>query len=191
MVQTSIIDQWPHLRGKEMQVTAGICTCFFIAGIPMTSPGGIYLQTLIEWHTSSWNIFLIGFAMVTIVAWVYGINRTLDNIQEMGMTLMRVTKWYWRSVWVVITPLVLITIFIFILTDLSPTQFRGYVFPWWADVIGYMFGLMTLIPFIVLATLELIKVGRGEKTFRYLIAPTENWGPQEVDGRTVDRAQMS
>lgn len=191
MVQTSIIDQWPHLRENEWRVTAGICICFFLAAIPMTSPGGIYLQTLMEWHTASWNIFLIGFGFVITVSWVYGIEKTFDNIQEMGMKLMRATKWYWRSVWVVITPLALVAIFIFILTDLSPTQFRGYVFPWWADLIGYLFGFATLVPFITFGIIELLKVKKGEKTFRDLITPTENWGPQEVDGRVVDRAQMN
>jgi solute carrier family 6 (neurotransmitter transporter, glycine) member 5/9 len=87
----------------------------------------------------------------------------------------------------VITPVTLLAIFIFILTDLSPTEFGDYVFPVWADVLGYMFGLATLTPFVVFAIIQIVKTDN----FKSLLKPTKQWGPQEVDGRRVDRAQMS
>lgn len=187
MIVSSIIDHWPHLRSKQWRVTAGVCLACFVAALPMTCPGGIYIKTLIEWHTASWNIFLIGFAEIIILSWIYGINRTLDNVSEMGMKLMSVTKVYWKSVWFVISPITLLAIFIFILTDLSATKFGDYVFPWWADVLGYLFGLATLVPFVVFAILQIVKTD----DFRSLFRPTKQWGPQEVDGRRVDRAQMT
>jgi SNF family Na+-dependent transporter len=186
MIVSSIIDHWPHLRNHQWRVTAGVCLACFVAALPMTCSGGIYIKTLIEWHTASWNIFLIGFAEIIILSWIYGINRTLDNVSEMGMKLMSVTKVYWKSVWFVISPITLLAIFIFILTDLSATKFGDYVFPWWADVLGYLFGLATLVPFVVFAIIQIVKTD----DFKSLFRPTKQWGPQEVDGRRVDRAQM-
>lgn len=183
MIATSIIDHWPHLRNKEYKVTAGVCMGCFVAGLPMTCPGGVYLFTLMEWHTASWAILLIGLAEVVIFSWVYGIGRTFDLIYEMGMKFVRVIKYFWKAVWVVITPIGSVAIFIFILTDLGSTEFRGVVFPIWADVIGWMFGLSTLLPFVIYAIYILIKT----KDRKELLKPTENWGPQEVDGQRVDR----
>jgi SNF family Na+-dependent transporter len=64
MINTTVLDKWPHLRNQEWKVTAGTCLFCFVAGIPMTCNGGIYLFTLLEWHTASWAILLIGFAEV-------------------------------------------------------------------------------------------------------------------------------
>jgi Sodium:neurotransmitter symporter family len=187
MISTSIIDHWPYLRDKEWKVTAGVCLGCFVAGLPMTCNGGIYLFTLMEWHTASWAILLIGLGEVVIFSWVFGMQNTLNCIYEMGIKFIRVTRYFWKSVWMVITPVGSIGVFIFILTDLGATEFRGYVFPWWADVIGWMFGLSTLLPFVIFAVVLLIRT----QDRKSLLLPTEQWGPQEIDGEKIDRAAMA
>lgn len=187
MMSTSIIDHWPHLRKHEWRVTAGICLGCFIAALPMTCNGGVYLFTLMEWHTASWAILLIGFAEIVVFSWVYGLEKTFENIREMGMKFNGFVKMYWKSVWLVITPIGSLGVFIFILTDLGSTEFRDYVFPLWADVLGWMFGLATLLPFVVFASIEIVK---NKGSFTDLLLPMEQWGPQEIDGRHIDRAQM-
>lgn len=137
MMATSVIDRWPHLRNKEWKVTAGVCMACFVAGLPMTCPGGVYLFTLMEWHTASWAILLIGMGEIVIFSWVYGLRRTYDLIQEMTMKIGKWLKYFWTSTWIAITPIGSVGIFIFILTDLGATEFRDYVFPWWADLIGW------------------------------------------------------
>lgn len=174
----------------------------------MTCPGGVFLFTLMEWHTASWAILLIGMGQIVIFSWVYGMRKTFDLIYEMGMKIRKLFTYFWKSVWVFITPIGSIGIFIFILTDLGSTEFRGLllilsfflklnfiaflfilgeVFPWWADTIGWMFGLTTLLPFIIFAVIMLVK----NKDWKSLLKPTENWGPQEVNGQRVDRARLA
>jgi solute carrier family 6 (neurotransmitter transporter, glycine) member 5/9 len=187
MMATSIIDRWPHLRNKEWKVTGGVCMACFIAGLPMTCPAGIYLFTLMEWHTASWAILLIGMGEVVIFSWVYGIKRTFNLIYEMGMKFVTIVRYFWKSVWLVITPIGSIGIFIFILTDLGSTEFRGYVFPVWADTLGWLFGLSTLLPFVFYAIYMLIK----SDNIRDLLKPTADWGPQEINGQRVDRARIN
>lgn len=190
MITTSIIDHWPHLRAHEMRVTAGACVGCFIAALPMTCNGGVYLFTLMDWHTASWAILMLGFAEIVVLSWVYGFGKTFDNIYDMGMKLKqnRLVMAYWRSVLMVLTPVASVAIFIFVLTDLGSTEFRGYVFPVWADLIGWMLGLSTLLPFVVFAILEMVK---NKKDIKSVLKSTANWGPQEVDGRRVDRATMA
>ncbi|KAG4080393.1 hypothetical protein HA402_010461 [Bradysia odoriphaga] len=190
MMTSSIIDQWPHLREHEWRVVAGVCLSCFVAALPLICPGGIYLQTLIEWHTASWNFFIIGLLEIVIISWIYGVNKLFSNITEMGMKIPKITQLYWKCTWIVITPVVVVAIFVFSLTDLNPTEFRGYVFPEWADGIGYLFGLATLMPLIVFAVKNLIDVVKGKRTFKQLLTATENWGPQEKDGIRIDRTQL-
>lgn len=176
MITTSIIDHWPHLRKHEWRVTAGTCIGCFIAALPMTCNGGVYLFTLMDWHTASWAILLIGFAEIIVLSWVYGLDRTFDNLYEMGMKFNCILKIYWKSVWLVITPIGSVAVFIFILTDIGATEFRGHVFPMFADVLGWIFGLATLLPFFVSATIQLTK---RKYKLRELLRPSSKWTSQE------------
>ena len=54
---------------------------------------------------------------------------------------------------------------------------------------NHQFGFATLVPFIVFAIIQLIKYTK-KGDFWGLFKPTEYWGPQEVDGRQIDRARM-
>ncbi len=191
MMTSSVVDHWPHLREHEWRVTAGVCISCFVAALPLICPGGIYLQTLIEWHTASWNFFIIGLVETIIIAWIYGVKRLFNNINEMNMKIPEIIQFYWKSTWLVITPAIVVAIFVFSLTDLSPTVFRDYVFPEWADILGYMFGLVTLMPLIVLIVVQLVDVAKHKKTFRQLFTASENWGPQEKDGVRIDRTKLS
>lgn len=62
---SAITDKWPHLLNHQRRVTAGVCLACFLAGIPMLCNGGIYLFTLLDWHTASWAILLLGIAEVS------------------------------------------------------------------------------------------------------------------------------
>lgn len=47
--------------------------------------------------------------------------------------------------------------FVFILTDLGATKFGDYIFPQWADSLGWMMGASTLAPFVVFVAMHLIR----------------------------------
>ncbi|CRK94128.1 CLUMA_CG007649, isoform B [Clunio marinus] len=188
-ITSSIIDHWPHLRDQQKRVTAGTCIMCFIAALPMTCNGGIYLETLIEWHTASWHIFILGFAEIAIFCWIYGFERVFENIHEMEMKISKVTKTYWRSVWVYLTPLTLAAISITYVANLKPTKFQNYLFPWWADAIGYCFGVLILSPFVIYGYKHVKDIIQGNTTFIEVLRPSERWGPQEVDGKRIDRTK--
>lgn len=37
----------------------------------------------------------------------------------------------------------------FVMSDIGPTEFGDYVFPDWADFLGWMIGTSTLLPFVI------------------------------------------
>ncbi|XP_013184652.2 sodium- and chloride-dependent glycine transporter 1 isoform X1 [Amyelois transitella] len=172
-INTAIVDQWPHLRKNYWRVTAFTCTACFVLGIPMCFSGGVYLFTLLDWNTASWAILLIGMAECSAVSWSYGINRAMKDLGTMGMKLNKVVSFYWKAVWTVICPIGSIGILIFIFTDWTPPSYEDYVFPLFADLLGWAVGLSTLILFPVGLCWALYQGYRGKSLF----TPTQAWRP--------------
>ncbi|XP_055378881.1 sodium- and chloride-dependent glycine transporter 1-like [Condylostylus longicornis] len=175
---TSLVDHWPHLRNQRWKVTAGVCLGCFVAALPMVCNGGIYAFTLMEWHTASWAILLLGTAEVVIISWVYGMDRALNNFIDMGIKFNCLVRYYWKCVLVVLTPIASVVVFVFTMTEIKPTEFRDYKFPGWADALGWMIGASTLAPFPIAIIYRLFNSKlRQEPWFK----PTINWGPQSTN----------
>ncbi|XP_053603370.1 sodium- and chloride-dependent glycine transporter 1-like [Plodia interpunctella] len=172
-INTAIVDQWPNLRKNYWRVTAFTCTCCFILGIPMCFSGGVYLFTLLDWNTASWAILLIGMAECTAVSWSYGINRALKDLNAMGMKLNKVFIMYWKTVWLVLCPVGSVSVLIFVFSDWTPPSYEDYVFPLFADLLGWAVGLSTLILFPVGLCWALYQGYRGKSLF----TPTAQWRP--------------
>ncbi|XP_063824362.1 sodium- and chloride-dependent glycine transporter 1-like [Ostrinia nubilalis] len=172
-INTAIVDQWPHLRKNYWRVTAFTCFCCFILGIPMCFSGGIYLFTLLEWNTASWAILLIGVAQCTAVSWSYGINRAMDDLADMKMKFNPFLRFYWKAVWTVILPIASVAILIFILINWTTPAVDDYVFPLFADLLGWVVGISTLIFFPVGVGWAFYHGYRGKELF----TTTEDWKP--------------
>lgn len=56
----------------------------------------------------------------------------------------------------------------FVMTAIGPTEFGDYVFPYWADLLGWIMGASTLVPFFVVLMYRLIK-GAVSITFVFFI----------------------
>ncbi|KAF5294687.1 hypothetical protein FQA39_LY02819 [Lamprigera yunnana] len=174
-ISTTILDKWPYLRNWHYLVQLFVCGSCFILAIPMCFQGGIYLFTLLEWNTASWAILLIGLFEVISVSWVYGCKRFLSNTLSMGLPLPKVLHWFWWVCWTVITPIALLGIFIFQMVMFTPTSYENYLFPKWANTIGILIGVATLLPMPV--TLIIFSLTKSYRLKEWFI-PTSNWGAQ-------------
>ncbi|XP_031640366.1 sodium- and chloride-dependent GABA transporter 1-like isoform X2 [Contarinia nasturtii] len=178
----AIVEKWPHLADHYWRVTAGVCIACFLAGIPMTCNGGIYLFKLLEWHTASWAILLLGIAEIVVLSWVYGIDRTFDNLSHMNIRLSGWVRAYWWSMLMFVTPIASFIVFIFTVLTMGQTEFNGYMFPQWADALGWMVGLSTLLPFFSFIGYYLLK-GRSLSS---LVQTSPLWKPQANAGPIED-----
>uniref|UniRef100_A0A8C5E4F9 Transporter n=1 Tax=Gouania willdenowi TaxID=441366 RepID=A0A8C5E4F9_GOUWI len=100
---TAITDLFPHrLRrpgAREILVLVIAVICF-ILGLPFISEGGIVLFQLVDTYGPSGTTLLIIACFETIVvAWVYGVDRFYDNIEDMiGYRPFPVLKYCWLFV---------------------------------------------------------------------------------------------
>ncbi|KAG5312101.1 SC6A5 protein, partial [Acromyrmex insinuator] len=104
-INTAILDWRPDLRKYESFVVLAICTTCWLLAIPMVFDGGIYLFKLMDWHTASWAILLIGFAELIVASWFYGCNRFLANLAEMKIKFGHFLHGYWWICWVALAPI--------------------------------------------------------------------------------------
>ena len=82
--------------------------------------------SLIDSYASSWGLLICALTEVILVMYVYGFRRFLANIEEMGIKIPIVLKYYWISMWTVITPLILGIILIMTFVQYSPASSLSY-----------------------------------------------------------------
>ena len=111
-VVTAILDHFHSLRAKKHWVVIVTSTAGVLIGLPMCCPGGIYLFTLLDYTAASWNILVFAIIEVLLVSWIYGTDKFMENIREMGIHLNPCMAAYWKICWKFITPVLLLAIVI-------------------------------------------------------------------------------
>ncbi|XP_060081370.1 sodium-dependent proline transporter-like [Ylistrum balloti] len=184
-VLTGVLDQFPHLRPKKTLVIMCICICFFLLGLPLTAPGGMYLLQLMDNYVGGWTLLIIGLFENICVAYVYGVNRFLKDIET--MLGFRMIMW-WKICWWVISPLTLVALFIFTFVDYSPSEYGDYKYPGWADALGWV---MAFLSVLAIPITMLYKISREDdedsfvEKIKLLVTPTREWGPALVKHRRL------
>ena len=84
-----------------------------------------------------------------MVAWVYGCNRFLANIEEM-FYMPGPLKLYWRAMWTLVSPLVLVVVIILKWVEYKDMDFETstgdlYVYPAAVQALGWFFELSPTI----------------------------------------------
>ncbi|KAL0133767.1 hypothetical protein PUN28_001024 [Cardiocondyla obscurior] len=181
-INTAILDRHPDLRKYESLVVLAICVTCWLLAIPMVFDGGIFLFKLMDWHTASWAVLLIGFGELVVPAWFYGCRRFLTNVTDMKMNFGRVLRSYWWLCWVFLAPATCLGVFGY---QLDQTDFRGeygtYKFPEWTGAIGIGIGLATLAPMPIFFILQVWKTKSflSFKKFQNLFQPSPLWRSAE------------
>ena len=133
-VITALSDQWPGLRAHKAKVVLVTSMAMLLLGLPFTCHGGIHMFTLFNASAPSWNLLLFALLEVTLVSWVYGVDRFLDNFLEMGMELPWVVRQYWRVSWLVTTPAILLCLLGLSWTEFGQVSYQGQPYPTWVQV---------------------------------------------------------
>ncbi|PVD25181.1 hypothetical protein C0Q70_15679 [Pomacea canaliculata] len=194
-VLTGILDQFPHLRPKKSFVILIICIVFFFLGLPLACPGGMYLLQLMDSYAGGLTLIIVAFFEIVAVIYVYGCNRFCRDIHIMIGTNIFI---YWKVTWMVLSPLTIAFIFIFMLVDYSPSKYGDYLYPRWADGVGWLFALSSIIFIPLTMVYKLCRETEGDtvlQKLRLLTTPKTTWGPalpkfrelvDYVDGFEVD-----
>ncbi|XP_071081857.1 sodium- and chloride-dependent glycine transporter 1-like [Haliotis cracherodii] len=184
-VLTGCLDQFPALRPKKTWVILGICVLFFILGLPLTTPGGMYLLQLMDNFVGGWTLIIIGFFELVAVIFVYGANRFCNDIR-----IMTGYNWFlwWKICWYGLSPVTIGFIFIFTWVDYSRLTYGDYTYPIWAEVLGWLLAFTSIAAIPAVMLYRINKEDEGDNAcqkVQLLTIPTEEWGPALVKHRKL------
>jgi len=199
-ITTAIMDQWPKTRAHKGKVVIGACVAGFLLGLTCTSRGGLFMFSLIDWYASSWGLLICAVTEVLLVMYLYGWRNFMDNIEEMGIRIPLVLKGYWLLMWMVVTPAVLILVFVMTFVQYSPAYSSSllpgleekYVFPGGIQGLGIIMSFAPLMIIILGALYQLWKRNSQGKSisFKSMTSPNEKWCSAVAD-KNKNRAGVS
>uniref|UniRef100_H2Z312 Transporter n=1 Tax=Ciona savignyi TaxID=51511 RepID=H2Z312_CIOSA len=142
-----VIDGSSRIRAYKWHrefVTGVVCFVMFLIGLLMVTEGGIYIFEIYNTYAvAGWCLFLLAGAEVVGIAWFYG----LDNYYR-GFTHMLGPfrgRLYLTLCWKFIIPAICLSVVVYFLAGLKPLKIGNYIFPVWAECIGHLMSLSSVI----------------------------------------------
>uniref|UniRef100_A0A7N8WHX5 Transporter n=1 Tax=Mastacembelus armatus TaxID=205130 RepID=A0A7N8WHX5_9TELE len=167
---TSLMDEfYQHLfkffKRKELFVLA-VCGVAFFLGIPCVMQVGIYVFQLMDHYTAIVSIMFLAFFEVIAICWSYGAKRLSDNLEEMTGKRANI---FFRICWIIV-------LLVFSIIQFKPARYENYVFPSWAQGVGWVIALTSIIwiPLGAIHTLWVLPGSFMQVTYIYLVSPHED-----------------
>nr|CAH0103165.1 unnamed protein product [Daphnia galeata] len=142
---TGLSDNWPEKLRRNRKFFTFLCVlAMFLLDIPMITKGGVYIFQLMDYYSASGMsmLFLVFFQTISI-AWIFGTSRFCDCIEQMSGNR---PSWFFYICWSFLGPLVMAGVFFFYVIQYIPVTYgENYQYPWWAEVIGIIISLSSML----------------------------------------------
>ncbi|XP_073945336.1 sodium-dependent nutrient amino acid transporter 1-like isoform X2 [Choristoneura fumiferana] len=176
-VNTVMLDAFP--RVKTIFMSAFCCTAGFGIGLVYVTPGGQWILDLVDYFGGTFLILFCGITEIIGVMWIYGLENVCLDIEFMlGIR----TSMYWRWCWGLITPAMMLVVFIYALISFDTLLFGGEPYPMAGYVSGYMmlFLGIAFVPLFLAVTMYKNKTGNFIRTFKQAFKAKSSWGPRNI-----------
>uniref|UniRef100_A0A336MNN5 Transporter n=1 Tax=Culicoides sonorensis TaxID=179676 RepID=A0A336MNN5_CULSO len=146
---TALSDEFPKI-GRNREVFVGcLFTIYFLVGLASCTQGGFYFFHLLDRYAAGYSILIAVLFETIAISWIYGTKRFCDDIRDMvGFT----PGIYWRFCWKFAAPVFLMFIIVYGLIGYEPLTYDNYIYPTWANVLGWCIALssMSMIPLVAI-----------------------------------------
>ncbi|XP_062613429.1 sodium-dependent proline transporter-like [Saccostrea cucullata] len=184
-VLTGVMDQYPVLRPHKTLVILVICIVFFIIGLPLCCPGGVYLLQILDNYVGGWTLLIIGFAECICITYIYGVNRFIKDIELMLGLKMFI---WWKICWMILSPIALVLIFIATFIDYEASTYGDYTFPAWADGLGWFMAVAIIAAIPITMLYQINREDEDTSIWEKIklqCTPSREWGPALVRHREL------
>ncbi|CAG7629239.1 unnamed protein product [Allacma fusca] len=171
-----ICDQFPKL--VRWQVTTGVCLSGFLIGLIYVTPGGFFMQDLVEHFGANFTIFFMAMLEGVAIGWVYGVNNWITDLEFMVNVRL---GWYWKICWAGFVPVGLGVILVYTLATETRWTMNKLEYPDSAIALGWLlssFG-MALIPLLGAFAIKKSEGNTFMEKFRNSLKPNIKWGPKK------------
>lgn len=179
-VMTAVQDTFPNLRKKKTWVVLFVSILGFLGGLPICTEGGMYVLQLMDKYAASWAVFIMAGLECIILAWIYGSDRFIADIEMMIGRRSSVWHMFFTFFWKFMTPATLFALILFNWLDYNRMEYADKLYPVWAEFIGWV---MATIPILMITVMAIWKFMRAPKDkslkekLHHLIQHTTKWGP--------------
>ncbi|XP_052782178.1 sodium-dependent proline transporter-like [Mya arenaria] len=184
-VMTGLCDSFPGLRKYKTPIIGALCFFSFLLGLPMCTPGGVYILQILDYYVAGWSLLFIGLTEVLAVTYVYGCRRFCDDIELM---IGRPPALFWKVTWMATCPIGIAFILVFAWVDYAAVTYGDYVYPGWVDGVGWLLALVSVIWIPGVAIYKLYKEDDDDTLLgklRLITVPSREWGPALVKHRRL------
>lgn len=91
-----------------------VCIFCFLIGLGFTTTSGSYWFTIFNDYAASFSLLFVVLIEVITVSYIYGIKRFEKDIEDM---IGHRPNWYWKIMWLAVSPILLISLFIYYIID--------------------------------------------------------------------------
>jgi len=178
-VLCAIFDTFPRLRSVKLVVTSFMCMVCFLLGLPCITQTGQYVLDIMDTYGASLSVLVIAVAEMVALMWGYGFDNFSQDIKAMlGFT----PGWYFKACWVVISPVLLVAIFIASCADWHQPSYGSTPYPTWAHAIGWALTLVSVIqiPFWMFIMM-MVSLMSGRLGFWSIFYPADSWVERRYD----------
>ncbi|XP_022109377.1 sodium- and chloride-dependent glycine transporter 1-like [Acanthaster planci] len=190
---TAFIDELENtypgrVRRWKSWIIVFVCMFMFVIGLPFVTQGGTYVMTLFNWYSAGFTPLLLALVELIVISYVYGVkNFTRDLEAMLGFPI----GIFWKISWLVITPLIILSIMIFSFIDYEPAVNGSYVFPPWAEAIGWTLTCSSVVIIMIGVAYQLTLVkGTLMQRIKKSMKPTKDWGPANNEDRIIAGYQL-
>ncbi|XP_039271548.2 sodium- and chloride-dependent GABA transporter 2-like [Styela clava] len=141
-------DQFPRFFRIKWanEIWVGVAAAvLFILSLPMLTMGGIYVLNIFNsYAVTGWCLYFISLVEFIAIGWIYGVDRFCDKMKLMlGFDVSRILL---KICWKFVGPALSTALIVYSLSSYRPLTFgRSYVYPAWADALGWMTALSSML----------------------------------------------
>ncbi|XP_041481712.1 sodium- and chloride-dependent neutral and basic amino acid transporter B(0+)-like [Lytechinus variegatus] len=182
-----ILDAFPRLRKRRILVCAFLCFGTWLTSFSYVTHAGSYWVSLMDSYASGWVSMIAGIVVPLSFTWIYGFDRLKNDIRAMLGNAM-VDGWvfyYFRFCWMIFSPLVLVVILLYNVTNWSLPEYNG-PFPAWCHVIGWLFNAGTIVFIPAVWIYDILRTsGSFHERLQQLRKIDPSWGPSRHEDRLL------
>ncbi|XP_058828909.1 sodium- and chloride-dependent glycine transporter 2-like [Topomyia yanbarensis] len=177
-VVTGILDTFPKWRRWKLRVVFVVAAVGYIGGLVFITNSGMYWFQLVDKYAANWSVLLIATIECILIAWIYGSERFISNIEEMIGRRSNGFIRFWTLIWKFVTPATLLFILCFNWIQYKPVSYGKYSYPEWADIVGWAIGLLPMAVVVITGLYKIISDTSGQPITQKivnLLKPTDEW----------------
>lgn len=182
-VSKGLTDEIPWFRRNKVKFLAGLCIVQFILAIPMIMQNGMYWVTLVDWYSSGLPLMIAAACEIICISWIYGVDRFVYDLRTMIGYRPKTTPWF-TTCWKFITPFCICMLILCYIVFYSPVVYNGMRYPGWAEVVGWMSLLTSVLCIPAVAYYQINWHPRARGTFwervKAVSQPEPDWGPKDA-----------